>query len=598
MLPLMLVITYGCGTNEDKDTDTGVYNSAYISGIAITEPERALALLDTAGQRGIMDGFELNSLRALVCHNGLSDDRKALDYALKAYGSPGARDNTRKFLRLLEMIAGLSYQNGDYPQSVRYCTEGISIAQDSLIRNSEANLVFYLGRNLFVLNREDEGFMQYAKSVEILDGESKKDRTYETADDYAYRLAMLIGAYKNYGRYDEAEALLPRYEEAVNRLETKERIPDGLVDMRRASGYAMAAQLYAIRGEEKKAREQYLKLCATDYAKTPDASQLIIPYLYQVGDYRGALRRLKEEKKFWQANTDTVSWSYIRNHLESELAVYEKLGDIREANRVLHTIQELNDTLRVRDRNEKALELAEIYKTQQQALQIERQSSSILIHRIIIISAALIIILCVTLIVRTVRHNRTISTKNRAMVKTIDELIGYKERMLELQEEVMHLRGTAPSATEQSKSAAIPGVATTPYESESAGDTPDDGAIEFTDGDRALFERMNFEVLSRRLFLDPDFSKNYLLAEFRIPAYKFSSIFKEYAGCSFSQYIHNCRLDYAVKLMRENPSWSLDAIARTVQMSKSSFYSQFKKKFGMNPADLRISEAPDTSDED
>ena len=156
MLPLMLV-TYGCGANEDKDTDTGVYNSAYISGIAITEPERALALLDTAGQRGIMDGFELNSLRALVCHNGLSDDRKALDYALKAYGSPGARDNTRKFLRLLEMIAGLSYQNGDYLQSVRYCTEGISIAQDSLIRNSEANLVFYLGRNLFVLNREDEG---------------------------------------------------------------------------------------------------------------------------------------------------------------------------------------------------------------------------------------------------------------------------------------------------------------------------------------------------------------------------------------------------------------------------------------------------------
>lgn len=71
-----------------------------------------------------------------------------------------------------------------------------------------------------------------------------------------------------------------------------------------------------------------------------------------------------------------VSYSYIENHLESELAVYEKLGDIRSANRVLHTIRSLTDTLRERDRSQKALELAEIYKIQEQALQIEQQSTS------------------------------------------------------------------------------------------------------------------------------------------------------------------------------------------------------------------------------
>ena len=70
-----------------------------------------------------------------------------------------------------------------------------------------------------------------------------------------------------------------------------------------------------------------------------------------------------------------VSYSYIENHLESELAVYEKLGDIRSANR-LHTIRSLTDTLRERDRSQKALELAEIYKIQEQALQIEQQSTS------------------------------------------------------------------------------------------------------------------------------------------------------------------------------------------------------------------------------
>ena len=59
---------------------------------------------------------------------------------------------------------------------------------------------------------------------------------------------------------------------------------------------------------------------------------------------------------------------------------------------------------------------------------------------------------------------------------------------------------------------------------------------------------------------------------------------------SFSQYIPNCRLDYAVRLIQENPSWSLDMVAKAAQMSSSLFYSQFKKKFGMSSSDFRYAE--------
>ena len=81
------------------------------------------------------------------------------------------------------------------------------------------------------------------------------------------------------------------------------------------------------------------------------------------------------------------------------------------------------------------------------------------------------------------------------------------------------------------------------------------------------------------------------MARYRIPAYRFSAFFKEQAGCSFSQYVNNCRLGYAVKLMRDNPRWTVEAIARTVQMSNGAFYLQFKKKFGMSPVEFRRSEA-------
>lgn len=595
LLPL-LVAVYGCGPKEEKGTAGSAFDVPYIVNIGITEPERALALIDSAEQRGLMNDFDINRLRAVVYHNGLSDNNKSLFYALKAYDSPSARDNGRTLLLLIEMIADQYYLSGDYARSVEFCTKGIEIARDSLFRNAEANLSFTLGRSLLVLNREDEGFRYYYKAVDMLDEESEKDDTWETSDDYIYTLAILIGTLRNEGYYDKAADLLPRYEDAVRRLETKEQIPDGLLDMRRASGYGMAAHLYAINGEKDNAHEQYLKLCETDYAKTPDGGQLIIPYLYEIGDYRGALQHLRAEKEYWQANTDTVSYSYIQNHLESELALHEKLGDIRAANRLLHTIQALNDTLRVRDRNERALELAEIYKTNEQAIEIERQSASILVRNVIIAAAVVFLLFCLLFIIRILRYNRTISTKNRAMVNTIDELMAYKDRAFEQQEEIIGLREqlqilSAEQPSEGNDAGTPPAV----QAADAASAVAESALNEF---DRKLFERMNHEILARRLFLNPDFSKTSLSEEFNIPAYKFSAFFREYAGCSFSQYVHNCRLDYAVKLIRENHSWSLEAVAQAAQMSNGSFYNQFKKKFGMSPSDFRRGETSASSGKD
>jgi AraC-like DNA-binding protein/tetratricopeptide (TPR) repeat protein len=602
LLPL-LATAYGCGPKEEKGTAGSVLTVPYIVNIGITEPERALALIDTAEQQGVMDDFELNRLRAMVYHNGLSDNNKSLEYALKAYDSPSARGDGRKYLLLIEMIADQYYLIGDYARSVEFCTKGIKVARDSVLRSSEANLNFTLGRNLLVLNREDEGFRHYYKAADILDEESEKDNTYRTNDDYIYTLAILIGTLRNEGHYDKAAGLLPRYEDAVRRLETKEQIPDGLLDMRRASGYGMAAHLYAINGEKNKAHEQYLKLCETDYAKTPDGGQLIVPYLYEIGDYRGALHHLRAEKEYWQANTDTVSYSYIQNHLESELALHEKLDDIRSANRVLHTIQMLNDTLRARDSHEKALELAEIYKTNEQALEIERQSASIRIRNTVIMTGAIFTVLGILFVVRILRFNRTISAKNRSMVKIIDELVGYKSKAFELQEEIIRLQekaagdtATPVCCTAASVEEAAPAVPPTDAAETFSDDTgvpssPDRNmaVVELTESesDFRFFEYLDHEVVARQLFLKPDFSKEFLLAEFSIPVNKFSTLFKVYAGCSFSQYIHNCRLDYAVNLMTKNPSWSMDAIAQAAQMSNGSFYAQFKKKFGMSPSEYR-----------
>lgn len=586
VLPLMATI-YGCdGPKENNDTDNSVFSVSYITSICIEEPQRALALLDTAEQRQLLGQFDISRLRCIVYQNGMNDYKKALRYGLEAYGMPEARGDAGVFLSLVELIADEYYQNGNYQQSVRFCTDGLKVARDSVVRTSEASLDVTLAINMLCMDRDEEAFRLFDEAVDILDTESDRTDTWENTDDYIYALGMTINSLCDAKRYDEAIAYMPRYDEAMARMETKSGIPDGLVGMRRASGYAVFAYMYALKGETGKADEMYDKLCGLPLENDVDDAQLHVPYLLATRRYSEALRYLMWEKPLWQANADTVSREYIDSHLLRELEAYEGLGDKASVIRTLKAILALTDTLSMRERRDKAMELAEIYKTSEQAIEIERQSSSILVRNIVIASVSVLLLCCVFSIVRILRYVRVINTKNKAMVKVIDELMTYKDKVFEQQEELIGLReqlrdlSSAPVPDEECHTDVLEPLQPADAEQNVS-------EVVLTDFDRMLFDRMHHEILARRLFLNADFSKSTLSVEFNIPRRKFAAIFKEYAGCSFSQYISDCRLDYAVKLMREKPLWNIDAIAKATQMSSSSFYSLFKKKYGMSPSSFK-----------
>ena len=65
----------------DTSVRDSVYTARHIRIVSSEEPEKALALLDTAEERRLLTPFEINGLRCLVNHNGLSRYRTALFYA-------------------------------------------------------------------------------------------------------------------------------------------------------------------------------------------------------------------------------------------------------------------------------------------------------------------------------------------------------------------------------------------------------------------------------------------------------------------------------------------------------------------------------------
>lgn len=252
------------------------------------------------------------------------------------------------------------------------------------------------------------------------------------------------------------------------------------------------------------------------------------------------------------------------------------------------TMFALADTLRRRERTEDALELAKIYETEEKDREIERQGERLRRHNLILALLIPTLLLLVFYLSHILKNNRIISRKNAAMTQTIDELMAYKDELLEWQQENLRLR----EELRQLRPAFSDGDSVSRPSEEEEKERPMEKETlvsprEVTERDRALYERMNSEIVSRQLYLHPDFNKQELLKEFHIPANKFAALFKVFAGCGFSQYVQELRLDHAVRLMRSHPQWTLDAIAKASQMSNGAFYSQFQKKYGMKPSDYR-----------
>lgn len=108
----------------------------------------------------------------------------------------------------------------------------------------------------------------------------------------------------------------------------------------------------------------------------------------------------------------------------------------------------------------------------------------------------------------------------------------------------------------------------------------------FSDKDYETFIRMERLVIEQQLFLQPRFGRDELLRITGIHKNNLSSLLQRYANATnLSDYINRIRVEYAIKLMRGNKNYSIEAIVGEAGFnSRSTFYRAFYKEFGMTPA--------------
>ncbi len=105
-----------------------------------------------------------------------------------------------------------------------------------------------------------------------------------------------------------------------------------------------------------------------------------------------------------------------------------------------------------------------------------------------------------------------------------------------------------------------------------------------------LTVKLNKLMNEEKIYKNANLKLKELSKELEVTPHKLSQLLNDNMGKSFAQYINQFKIEEAKKLLRENKSFTLEAIGyESGFSSKSSFYATFKKMVGKTPSEYKTS---------
>lgn len=582
-LLLLIFFLLQTTTIKAEHIPDSMFTFQYIQDISMTEPHRALEILDEAEKNNRIPMYEINNLRGMVYHNGLNEFQIALDYALKAWESDSIRNDPEQALMLIKMIAEEYSVTGKYLECIQFANTGMTIAQQTGNKHEEANMLLYNGIAKREMGLKKEAEEYFFRTIEIQKKIVERSQSWGEVDDLFFSYGTLITAYQEDGRYQQAIELLPELEELIDKLKTYSNLPDGFIDMRYAQEYITYACNYAMIGEFEKAQQYYERYLQTDYASTPDGEYLRVDYLVYTDRYQEALPYIKEQQLSYTDESEKLNYSYLHYILEAAAQCYMGLKNYQAAAETYKEMYILVDSLKSNERQNMALELATIYETNEKSRQITEQKAQLRQTRIILITSTGMLLLA-TIIIWLITHNLKISRKkNKIMAGQIDELLSYRDELLNAKEIIRSL-------SQSSVKKVIPETtAVNDFTLTEAQEVTEDKETEIEESSlKDLFEELETMVNKEHLFLDPDICRDMLTKRLHIKKNVFAQMIQTYAHTNFNGYINNKRLEYSIRLLKDYHNYTIEAVASDSGFNNvRTYYRQFREKYGMTPAEYR-----------
>ena len=539
------------------------YTREYIMKDYMKDPVRTLQLLDKAEVNSAMPLNIVDELRSAVYRN-MYRNKSALYYARRAYVSDSlSHDNPSHLLRMTVSMAELFSLLSEYKESMRYAVQGVELARELKDIQSECKLLFCMGENKRRLSFKEEGYLFFDQAIDLLDNSKNED--YETMLSYFYGVKM--GYLIADKRSNEALEIGLQREKLLDRMSEQSKIRADLLDLQFSYVYSKLAYLFHLMGDQTRAAVYYKKYQSTNAASTPDGKFDATPYLLLLGKYQAVLDNCRDFKEVMRQQ-DTLNSQYL-SILNLEIQANVKLENYKTVINLQRDITAIKDSIYQREKQNAALELDALYELNEKEARISEQAFQLKIRTITLICILSGALLALFFLWRLWHQNCVIRNKNKALVKRINEQFSMQEEMDRSQLGV-------------EKDLSFP---------EKVEDESGDNEEQDKQMNKMIFEKLDYIIKRDKMYLSPDLSREELTRIVRMNNTRFAKMIKENTDTNLNGYINNLRLNYAIHLMKEQPDYTLRAIAESSGInSMPTFHQLFKGRTGMTPSEFKNSQ--------
>ena len=558
LLLLLAIFVASCGV---RNKNSQVYSTPKekevtllrkITTIYIDKPKKALQMLDSAEQHRLIPIEEIQNLRAMSYFYGLDNPQKALECANKGYSNAIENVDTLAQLNSLKVLVTVYYMQSHYTEVIIKSNEAIELALK--IKDKESVAFFYmaLGSAKSEIDNLNDALDYLNKSIEIYQTIVEDSARWATYDNMLYALTKQVDVYASNRFYDKAVSLIPRCQALLDYLKKSDSATIGLNDIREAELMAACSKAYYGAGETKKAEKCYEKLRLTKYGNTDHGIALAVPYLVNSGQYAEALRCIKIKKKHMQECHSIVTYYYNKVLLRNEFKCYYNLNMYKEASFSANENMVMADSLRAREKKDYVRTVKKVFADRDIQLQLIKHEQKAETSQIVILLATILVVALCLLLAISIRYNNILRRKDRANLATMEELRKlYNERTRQ------HTDTIAVDENE------------------------DD------DEDRKMFVVIYNEIITRKLYLKPGFSRDDAISIVPMSMKQFSALFQKYST-GFVSFVNNLRLEHSLELIRSNQEYTIEGIALDSGFSnRQTFHRLFVEKYGMTPTEYK-----------
>lgn len=550
-------------TDEETLPDS-LLTDDYVYEYTFSDFDKAVQIMKELRRRDSYSQFRLDVTEGDLYFN-TGRYLQALKYYKRVMESDTVRNSDKTYMEQVHRMISCYDCLHDEAKKARYVRLLLQRAEQCGNMEMKSVALFNMGKMVYYQEDKPRGYEMIKEAISLM---KRTDYTYKY-DNLRYDYNSLFIMQQRDKHYEDALQTLEELEKVVTEATSGEPGIGNLAEKERKTLYAHRAVVFSRLGRISEADEAYRAWKAVGEAYTKD-DYLIIPYLMDRKRYDKVIEMYTPREAFLYANKDTINY-HMMTVKRSLAKAYEGKGNYKLASRYYEALAILTDSLKAREQQSSAIELATVYETHEREAELQEQKEQVKMRGVLLAASGVVLVILLVLFVLNVRHTRIIRRKNTAMVTTIGDLLNYKDELDKMKEK---MREAAGDPTEDACPAECEEKETTdPKEEEK---------------NRMLFEELDSVVTREKLFLNPDLSRDDFVKLTRLNKNKVGKILQQNTGLSTTGYINKKRLEYAAKLLKNSPDNTIQNVADACGLPNvPTFNRLFRSKFGMTPSEYR-----------